>query len=94
MSRVVHKYEVGYREAGTAIPTGAKLLHVGVQRRASGGGEGVFVWAEVDPTASLVRWELGYFATGVTLPSDVHYFGTAATPDGAFVWHVYQRVPF
>jgi hypothetical protein len=92
MARVVHKYEVGYGEAGSQMPLGAKLLHVDSQPKA--GGEGVFVWAEVDPAAPLVRQQIGYFATGEDLPEDAEYVGTAVTPGGAFVWHVYERVQF
>lgn len=90
--RVVHKYEVGHGSAVTHMPPGAKLLHVDTQP--SGSGEGVFVWAEVDPDAATVRWEISYYATGEPVPMDAEYVGTAVTSNGAFVWHVYQRVLF
>lgn len=87
--RVIHKYEVGYGEDVARIPPSAKVIHVATVP-VTPTTEGVFVWVEVDPSENAEPRRIGYFATGDLIPSDAVHVGTAVTPNGAFVWHVYE----
>lgn len=85
----VRKYEVAHgRDAEVEMPSGARILHVGIQRGC------VLVWALVNPEAGMIVRHIGYFATGEPVPPDVEHVGTAMTVGGAFVWHVFESVPF
>jgi hypothetical protein len=88
MGRVL-KYELGYGEALTHIPEGAEILHVATQPIGPTTA-GVYAWALVDPDAAHVVRQIGYFATGDEIPAGSEYVGTAVTPSGAFVWHVFE----
>jgi hypothetical protein len=88
--RVIHKYEVGYGQGVAHIPPSAKVIHAATVP-ISPTTEGVFVWVEVDPSEDAEPRKIGCFATGDLVPDDALHVGTAVTPTGAFVWHVYEQ---
>lgn len=88
--RRVYKYEVGSGEPSTTLlPIDAEVVHV-----APIAGK-MYVWATTDPDradpAVTERRQIAYFATGEQIPDGADHVGTGITPDGAFVWHVFER---
>lgn len=69
------------------MPAGARIVHVDTQ------GAGVYAWALVDEfeDTPVERRLLGFTGTGVVVPAGWEYVGTAATPDRALLWHVFEQ---
>lgn len=85
--RVIYKYPLALMNGVQEIemPHGAKIVHVAGQH------EIPTLWAEVLPTAELVKREFVVYGTGHTIMfSDHKYIGTAHCPP--FAWHVYEVV--
>jgi hypothetical protein len=85
----IHKYEVPYGEWTVALPECAEILHVATQPTATG-KEAVFLWALVRDGVPTKLRQIGYFGTGEEIPVGAEYIGTAITPCGTFVWHVFD----
>lgn len=66
------------------MPEGANIIQVGTQSPGR-----ITLWAEVDPTAEMVRHFFNVIGTGHKIPPACSYLGSAF--DGPFVWHVYRR---
>jgi hypothetical protein len=63
------------------------ILHIATRRRAV-----VEIWFLDDSAQSRTAHIVRAFGTGHTIPDDVGaYIGTAVTPDGALVWHLFER---
>jgi len=85
MPKRIYKFEV--REDGkTHIQRGAQILKAEVQ------GDGIYLWALVDPTRPLEKHYFNIFGTGQELPPDIEehrYIDTVF--QGPFVWHIFQK---
>lgn len=68
------------------MPVGAKVLHVAMQ------GHDITLWAWVDPDAKVESRRFAITGSGAPAPTpdQARYHGTVI--DGAFVWHVFERV--
>jgi hypothetical protein len=81
MERVIYKYELK-PQGLVEMPFDAEILTVGAQ------GEGIFVWASVDPTSHNVKREFMCVPTGHKYDhSGAKFLGTAFL--GALVFHVF-----
>ncbi len=49
----------------------------------------VEVWAEVNPGRDVQRTVVQVYGTGQPIPDNVEHIGSAITPSGTFVWHLY-----
>ncbi len=80
------KYEVAIlRECQIAMPREASILHVAVQ------DDAVRMWAFVPETAAPAVRTFRVCATGEPIAMQhVQYTGTALSPGGTFVWHVFE----
>lgn len=69
------------------MPTGATVLHVGIQRRI------ITLWALVDPDANPSIRHFAVVGTGHPAPDadEGRYIGTVS--EGPFVWHVFEGLP-
>lgn len=85
MSLAVHKYELQPGVPEVAIPSPAKLLHVDVI------DSRVYVWALVDPADGLSPRRIGFIGTGLPIPADCEYVGTAVDRRTNLVWHVFEE---
>jgi hypothetical protein len=87
--RVVHKFPLLMERATELeIPLGAQLLHAAWQQGAP------TLWFLVDPTQGKERRLFVIVATGETLhyrEGSLAFVGTVLTPDGRFVWHIFER---
>ena len=85
----IYKYEL-YFGRTVYLPKGAKILSVGCQ------GDGLFLWAEVDPNETRKEARLFIvYGTGhdIESPEKVRKFvGTALMHGGSLVWHVFEKV--
>jgi hypothetical protein len=88
VSLAVHKYELQPGLSEVAIPATAKLLHVGVIDGR------VYVWALVDPADGLSPRRIGFMDTGLPIPADCEYVGTAVDRRTNLVRHVFEEVLF
>jgi len=86
-SRRIYKFSIDFGVTQEiAIPMGARIVHVGMQVDA------VCVWVDGDTARnSHSRW-LRVYGTGHPVHPRAEYVGTAMTPDGAFVWHVFEEM--
>ena len=88
MGRKIYKYEIGPDITELQLPKGAQLLHGALQN------DSMFVWALVDP--SEVEKELRtvlFTGTGHPVPDGTwRYMNTLLVQNGAFVFHVFERV--
>lgn len=94
MNKRVLKYSVKIgEEAVIPLPKEAWILHCACQFSA----ESVEFWVEVDmewdqtddpPKVGLRKFQI--IGTGSTVPESAEYRGTALSPDGRFVWHLYE----
>lgn len=85
----VFKYEIP-AEASVVIdlPEGARVLCVGTQLTTA--GEGLYLWAECDTSATLKPRRFCVVGTGYPLVSSMRiYVGTAHFKTAALVVHVY-----
>lgn len=83
----VYKYEIMER-AELKMPRGAKVLTVQVQNGAPR------LWALVDPEQPEERRVFEVYGTGHHIP-DIHsaaYVATFQVDDGAFVFHLFERL--
>lgn len=94
MSREVWKFKVPHASEGRKVkmPLGARLVHFGVV--GVPGEEAVWAWAIVEPTRDRTERQVAYFATGVPIPENWNYLGTAVSAVTGEVWHVFEDVPF
>lgn len=84
---VVYKYEI-MKRTELKMPRGAKALTVQVQNGAPR------LWALVDPEQPEERRVFEVYGTGHKIP-DIHsvvYVGTFQVDDGAFVFHLFERL--
>ena len=84
MTRTVYKYPLAFGLTRLVVPVQSEIRHVAMQ------GESVCLWMEVDPQTWSEKRRFAVIGTGWPVPSDGRYVGTAMTPDGAYVWHVYE----
>jgi hypothetical protein len=89
--REVWKFKVPHASEGRRIsmPTGARVVHVEVF--GVGSDETVWAWAIVEPGSDRVERQVAHFATGVPIPGDWDYVGTAVNSATSLVWHVFER---
>ena len=83
----VYKYEIMDRTE-LRMPRGAKVLAVQVQNGAPR------LWALVDPEQPEERRFFEVYGTGHPIP-DIHsavYVATFQVDDGAFVFHLFERI--
>lgn len=88
MSRAVYKYRIGLGEQELALPVGAEIIHLDVQR--VDGQPQLFLWAVVQPESSnMINHKLVVVGTGHPMPEgEVEHLGTIQS-DG-FVWHAFK----
>lgn len=67
------------------IHAAARIFHVADQLGT------VCIWAEVEPDAKAVPYEVLKVPTGVAIPDGFCYAGTVSESHGIFVWHYYVR---
>jgi len=84
MSKTIFKYPLSIIDRNVVTAPPMAILHVREQY-----GETPTVWAEVDESEPEVEHVFHIVGTGMTVPSDATYVGTAFT--GAWVWHVYKE---
>lgn len=85
--RTVYKYPVPVAdEVRIDMPFGAKVLHVEQQ------GEGVYIWALVDPSAERERRVFIVRGTGHPIDDDmpIEHVGTFLLQGGALVFHLFE----
>ena len=70
--------------AEVSMPTGARILYVGIQA-----GE-PFLWAAVDPNAEAERRRVRVAGTGHGLGDVGAYIGSFMMAGGALVFHVFE----
>jgi hypothetical protein len=81
----VWKYELTPTHQTFEMPTGAKIVSVILQRG------GPVMYAEVDPTAPLVKRNFIVVATGDSVYyEDAEFIATIGLADGALVFHVFE----
>jgi hypothetical protein len=88
--KVIHKHRlsrVGGNTDALRIHEGARLLHVGVQKRA--GVDVPVAWFEVDDTRPTVWLDIRSVHTGVYVGDTWAYMGTAIMDGGSHVTHYY-----
>jgi len=86
MSKTIWKFVLEFGDNPTAkMPEGAQIIHADI---VSGAGV-IYVWAIVDPAATLLTYEFILRGTGHQLPD---YFGEhiATVLDTPFVWHLFR----
>lgn len=82
----IFKYLLDSAETTIELPYGAKPLRVDMQN-----GK-IFLWAEVDTNAHIVKRTFEVFGTGHTLPFAKRTFlNTFFVQDGEYVFHAYER---
>ena len=68
------------------MPVDAKILCLQMQHGVP------CLWAEVDPTAPMVRRMFRFVGTGRDVADDLGpYIGTIQSGDGFYVFHLYER---
>lgn len=88
MSLTIHKYEIPLSDhIRIAMPMGAQVLSVGVQR-----GKPV-LWAKVDPAKPPVFLTLSIRGTGHDAEGLGPFIGTLLLDDGDLVLHVFGAHP-
>lgn len=65
------------------MPTGAQLLHVGMQNRS------VQLWAQVNTEAPTTIRHFHVRGTGHSIPDNEKHVGSIQDPP--FVWHLYEE---
>jgi hypothetical protein len=83
----VWKFEVEPDEFELAMPRGARVLSVGMQR------ERVQMWALVDPSAPVEQRRFRMAGTGHPIkdPEELRFVGTFQVHGGALVFHLFER---
>lgn len=67
------------------MPTGAEILHVGVQ------GHIAYIWALVDPDERIEARSFRVYETGHPIDGDLgRHIGSFTMLGGALVWHVFE----
>jgi hypothetical protein len=86
MNKVIWKFAVPLSYATEMeMPSGAEILHVGLQK------DEIFLWAKVDPNAEKVKREFMVEGTGQPPNRRLHdatHLGTVS--QDVFVWHVFE----
>ncbi len=80
----VWKFGIVDPEAPVAMPNGAQVLSVGVQR------ERVCIWALVNPNEPATLRRFVIVPTGEQVPGHGRFLGTVMLRDGALVFHVWE----
>lgn len=85
VSRTIWKFPLRIADTQLVpIPSGARLLHVGIQ-----GGQ-VCLWAEVSPDSPIIDWTVRIYGTGHPIePNSGRHVGTFMLNGGAIVFHAY-----
>lgn len=81
--KTIWKYQVLPLGVTVAMPVGATVLNVHEQN------DGVFMWAEVEPSNALVTRRFTVYATDQMVEDNHEYRGTAFMKNG-LVFHVYE----
>lgn len=91
MASTIHKYVLPLDdEVQVQMPEGAKIVKVADQHS---NGE-LQIWAVVDPSAEKEPRTFHVVGTGNPMPETgyVKHVDTVLSLNGAFVWHVFERV--
>lgn len=83
----MHRYTVPVDDRPHLLQLTGRILHVAKRDRSS-----VEVWAYASAGPAVVR-RVQVFGTGQQLPNDVtpeRHLGTAITPGGHLVWHLFE----
>lgn len=94
MPQTIYKYELPIQDRVTVdLPVGAKILNVETQ--IFGIEEKVFLWALVNPEATLLESaKFHLYGTGHPITQDgkkLNYVGTVHMKTASLVWHVFQE---
>jgi hypothetical protein len=88
--RVIWKYQLQMQGGPQEIlmPTGAKVVHVDMQRNL------VTLWCECDPGAEMEGRSFRIVPTGGGAGVKAHHLGTAIEErmSGQSVWHIYEAI--
>ena len=81
----IWKYPVPANDCDIMIPSGGKILSVGLQ------GKVLVVWALVNPEAPKIPRHIQCINTGDSceVHPNAHFLGTVTT-EGGIVWHVFS----
>lgn len=84
MSRTIWKYEIEITDSQTiSLPSQHKIIHFGLDPN-----QVPCIWAEVNPTNSVVNVEIRLVGTGH--PIDFNHFSYLGSfNQSVFVWHIY-----
>lgn len=86
MVRAIWKYDLDVADQRVAIPEGAEILQVQMQRGV------ITLWAIVDPHAPKTPRRFRIIGTGQGFdPTGLDYLGTVQV--GLLVWHVFEVQP-
>lgn len=89
MSQHVYRYVVLADDLWETFEFSGPILHVATRHELS-----VELWVLDDPEQPLTTHSFRVFGTGQPLTDDVsQHIGTAITPSGRFVWHLFERRP-
>lgn len=86
--RTVYHFVVPILNIPTTHSFIGKIVHVGCKAE-----HHVDFWVEIDTeqvATSPRKFEV--FPTGVEIPDDAQYIGTAISPVNNYVWHLYERL--
>ena len=79
---VVWKFPLTQAENEVKVPSGTKIVHVGLQV------DTVTIWMEVPVSLRIETRRFQIFGTGHAIPDDATHRGTVM--QGPMVWHVYE----
>lgn len=93
-SRVVYRYQLQHGWKSLRLPKGHQVRHIAVR---PGDGDMPSLWIEHPDPMDLEESEcetvhFRFIGTGIRVPYDSLFVGSALSPDAALVWHVYRQM--
>lgn len=86
--RKIYRYSVPILNFATHSIFIGKIVHVACKTE-----DAVDFWVEVDEGLQTNETRIfEVYPTGVEIPDDAQYIGTAISPVNSYVWHLYQRL--
>ena len=87
--KIIHRYSVPILNTPTTHAFIGKIVHVACKTE-----DVVDFWVETDPehNVSSTKRVFEIYPTGVEIPNDAQYIGTALSPSRSYVWNLYERL--